>query len=86
MLERDRRKNQPEVKVAFALPTHAPHRPGQVTAGPGDRQPGPHEVTHRPGDLGAVTDQSSRYLAAGDYWFDGGSTAAHPNGANRLTT
>ncbi|WP_327260211.1 hypothetical protein OG444_00905 [Streptomyces sp. NBC_01232] len=86
MLERDRRKDQPEVKVAFALPTDVPHRPGQVAAGPGDRQPGPHGVTYRPDDLRAVTDPSSRYLAAGDYWFDRSSTAAHPNGANRLTT
>ncbi|MFD9575062.1 hypothetical protein ACFWBI_35230 [Streptomyces sp. NPDC059982] len=61
MLERERLTGRNQ--VTFVLPSDAPDGPGRPAAGPVPdvRRANPAQGAH-----------ASRYLAAGDYWFDGG--------------
>ncbi|THA74151.1 hypothetical protein [Streptomyces sp. A0592] len=88
MLERDGRDGRTE--VTFVLPAGTP--PGPV----GDFnewKPGTRELTPRPDGTRAVmiapaaaASHSFRYLAAGDYWFNGDIAEGRPDGNSHLTT
>lgn len=91
MLERTLRKDR--TQGAFILRADTPPGDGSGIGDFNDWQPGVHTLKLRKGSTQAVTvqlppesDQSFRYLASGDYWFNDESAGDREGPNSRLHT